>query len=578
MPYRRLSLAGLPCRTLLRSGRTFLHACLCSAILLGPQLPQAQIQADAEAQRQRLQQESEERRRQQDAPEVHLPPAAPTTDTETLDLPEEHPCFDIDSLRLEGERSESFGWLQAELRRFTGRCIGRHGIHRILQQASSRLLTEGYITTRIGLPEQDISTGRLRFVLVPGIVRGIRITGEKSGHGWRSAFPIRPGDLLNLRDIEQGLEQMKRLPSQEVSIEIAPGEIPGESDILLNLQHSAPWRLSLSLDDSGLKATGRLQATLNGALDNPLDLNDLLNLSLNTDAEHADQQRGTRGYSAQYSVPWGYWTLSLSDSTSRYLQTVQGINQTFRTSGDSRSREIKLQRLVYRDQSAKTTLQFRLLGRQAHSYIEDAEVYVQRRHTTAAEISAIHRHHLGAAVLDLSLAHRRGVRGFGGQVDPPGHAADSPTFAYRMHIADATLSIPFSMGARPARWLTSVHGQMTRNTLYATDHLAIGNRYSVRGFSGETTLAAERGVTVRNELEIPCAESGLAAYLGLDRGWVSGPSAKRLPGRQLSGAVLGLRGAYRHISGDAFVGTALAKPQGFGASGPVIGFLLNLQF
>lgn len=554
-----------------------LAALICMGVLcMGSQLSLAQSMGDLEEQRRRAQQEAEERQRQQSAPDVRLSPALPSPAADALDLPEETPCFVVNDLHLEGPRLESFGWLQSELDRFAGRCVGRQGIDRIVQYASSRILSKGYITTRLGVPEQDISNGHLRLVLVPGIVRAIRINDDAVERAWRSAFPVRPGDLLNLRDIEQGLEQMKRVPSQDVSIEIAPGEAPGESDIVLTVQRDKPWRLGLSLDDSGLKATGRMQASLNGTLDNPLGLNDQLNISVNNDADRAQGQRGTSGHSVQYSLPWGYWTFSLSDSYSRYLQSIQGTNQIFHSSGDSHNQEIRIQRLVYRDQTAKTTMQFRVLGRESRSYIEDAEILVQRRHATAAELGISHRHNIRTAQLDLSLAYRQGVPWFGGQSDGEGHSAASPTFGYRMQIADATVTVPFAIGTQAFRWQTTAHGQTTGNVLYAADFIAIGNRYTVRGFSGDVTLAAERGATLRNQLEMFVADSA-AVYLGLDRGWVSGPSASLLAGRQLTGAVLGARGAYRNVSGDVFVGTALAKPEGFAGAGPVFGFLLSLQ-
>lgn len=537
----------------------------------------AQVSVDSEEQRRRAQQEAEERLHRQQAPDVRLQPPAQVVDVETLDLPLETPCFRIDRLQLDGERLDAFAWLETPLDAYAGRCIGQQGINRIVQRASALIVARGYITTRIGVPEQDLASGTLHLVLIPGVIRAIRITDDAPERNWRSAFPARPGDLLNLRDIEQGLEQMKRLPSQEVSIDIAPGEAPGESDIVLTLQRSKPWRLALALDDAGAKATGRLQTSLSASFDNLLGLNDQFSVSVNSDADQEASRRGTRGHSLQYSLPWGYWTLSLADSVSHYLQTIQGVNQTFRSSGDSQNQEIKLQRLVYRDQSAKTTLQFRALHRYTRSYIEDAEILVQRRRSAAAEFGVAHRQYLGAAQLDLALAHRQGVPWFGGQSDAPGHSVDSPTFGYRLQTLDFTAVTPFKVGAQPLRWLATLHGQTTRDVLYAADHLGIGNRYTVRGFDGDSTLAAERGWFLRNELELPLGDSGHVAYAGIDKGQVSGPSARTLAGRQLTGAVLGLRGAGRGFNYDFFVGWAIAKPEGFNSTRPVAGFQLGYQ-
>ena len=58
-----------------------------------------------------------------------------------------------------------------------------------------------------------------------------------------NAFPIRKGDILNIRNIEQGIEQMKRIGSQTVSVELEPGSKPLATNIVLETTKKAayPW-------------------------------------------------------------------------------------------------------------------------------------------------------------------------------------------------------------------------------------------------------------------------------------------------------------------------------------------------
>ena len=99
----------------------------------------------------------------------------------------------------------------------------------------------------------------------------------------------------------------------------------------------------------------------------------------------------------------------------------------------------------------------------------------------------------------------------------------------------------------------------------------------MRGFDGEQTLAAERGVALRNELELPLAHSAQALYVGLDGGRVFGPSARYLLGDRMAGAVVGARGTVTGLHYDAFIGAPLVKPQGL-RSGAVSGFTLHFQY
>jgi hypothetical protein len=115
----------------------------------------------------------------------------------------------------------------------------------------------------------------------------------------RNAIPIRADDLLNLRDIEQGLENLKRLPTADADIQIEPASgasaRPGDSDLVVKYKQQFPLRTTLSLDDSGTEGTGKTLAGATVAWDNPLGLNDLAYISLNHDAfNHSGQ--GTGGY------------------------------------------------------------------------------------------------------------------------------------------------------------------------------------------------------------------------------------------------------------------------------------------
>lgn len=536
----------------------------------------AGVTADSEEQRRRAQRETEERQILQQAPDIRLPGAV-AIGRETYELPAEQPCFKVDHIRLESERLDAFAWVRDYLNGYAGWCIGHNGINLIVKRLSNRIIDEGYITTRVGIPEQDLSHGELKLVLVPGVIRTIRVVDSNQPGNWKTAFPVRPGNLLNLRDLEQGLEQMKRVPSQDVDINIVPGEAPGESDIVLTVKRSKPWKITASADDSGATATGRLQGAVNFSYDNPLGLNDLFNIGINNVIQGNNNQHGTRGDSLFYSVPWGYWTLALSGSTYHFHQTIKGLNQNFISSGDTTTAKTKLSRVIHRSQNSKTSLQLRIAKRYSKNYIEDVEIENQRRNTTAEEIGLIHRQYIGPAQIDLTLAHREGVPWFGGQEDAAGLPSDSPTFRYRMQTLDIATILPFKLGSQPMRWLGAFRSQVTTSPLYATEFFSIGNRWTVRGFDGDQTLAAERGWYLRNEIEIPLAQSGQAIYAGIDHGEVGGPSAALLPGSRLTGAVLGLRGGGNGFTYDIFVGAPVKRPDGF-SSTTTSGFQLTYQY
>ncbi|MFN7050352.1 POTRA domain-containing protein, partial [Proteus mirabilis] len=107
-------------------------------------------------------------------------------------------------------------------------------INLLMSALQNRLIGHGYITTRVLAPSQDLKTGTLRLLIVPGTVRDIYLnTGSDDYIRLYSAFPARKGELLDLRDIEQGLENLQRLPTVSARMVLKPGDMPGQSEIVI---------------------------------------------------------------------------------------------------------------------------------------------------------------------------------------------------------------------------------------------------------------------------------------------------------------------------------------------------------
>ena len=199
--------------------------------------------------------------------------------------------------------------------------------------------------------------------------------------------------------------------------------------------------------------------------------------------------------------------------------------------------------------------------------------------TSALEIGFNDRIYCGSNTLYLRVAYKKGSGWFGSQ--PENEYPEAPKTRYQMWLLDIDWHQPLTMGHRPASFSCSFHGQCnTRGKrLYGVDMISIGNRYTVRGFDGETTLMGESGWYLRNELAstIPALHSEV--YLGLDVGSVYGISTETLVGRTIAGAAIGLRGTFSSgLSYDAFISRAIYKPEGYHTRRWTMGFAITYRF
>ena len=554
---------------------------------------------ESESRRQEMRRRQQEQQLQREV-DVRLDDTRQNTLTPSAAESAESPCFPIHTVTLTGDAAGRFQFALKKALKETGfqsgQCLGAQGVNRIMVAAQNAVIGRGYTTTRILAAPQDLNSGTLELTVLPGKVRSVRTDTSHNDQtraariaAFQNEIPLKGGDILNLRRIEQGLENLKRVPTAEADIQIVPADAPDESDIVVAWrQRLLPYRLSLGVDDSGSKTTGKYQGSLTFSADNPFGLSDLFYLSYgrhlghtdaHTDSEGKKTAGGTQSYAFHYSVPAGNWLWSWNHNYYRYHQAVAGINEVYDYNGKSRGSDIGFTRLLYRDARRKSHIGFKLWQKENQSFIDDAEVEVQRRKTAGWQLSLKHKEYIGRSTLDIGLAYKRGT-GMADAIAAPEEVFDEGTSRMKVITADISYNHPFQIGRQHFVYDTALHAQWNKTPLTPLDKIAIGGRYTVRGFDGESSLSAERGWYWRNEVAWSFKPAH-QFYLALDGGHVSGDSAQYLLGQTLIGAAAGLRGQFQaggSLNYDLFAGKPIKKPQGFSKRTAVFGFNLNYSF
>ncbi|ORF32348.1 hemin transporter [Snodgrassella alvi] len=531
-------------------------------------------------------------------PEVNVRLQPPQIEGTVNGLPQdEKPCFAIRSIKLNGDQAQRFQFAlnkainQSKFK--PGLCLGSNGINYIMTLAQNAVIDRGYTTTRILASPQDLSSGELVLTVIPGRIHEIRYNLDNADQTHvnrirriQNEFPARSGDILNLRELEQGLENLKRVPTVEADIQIVPAEAPNESDVVVSWsQRKVPVRISFNADDSGSHATGRYQGGVTLSVDNPLGLSDLFYVNYNHDLGSKDSTvdidgnrtgSGTHGYSLHYSVPVGNWLIAFNQNYYRYHQAIAGYNQNYDYNGSSENTDLGITRMIYRNSHRKIDVSARIWRRKSHNYIDDAEIEVQRRHTAGWAIGLNHQEYLGNAILNLSAGYKRGTG-----ADHSLRAAEEEfgegTSRMEIITLDASLMKPFRVGKYNFSYDTSFHGQWNKTPLITQDQVSIGGRYTVRGFDGELTLMGEQGWYWNNNLNWQYLP-GHQVYAGIDVGHITGRTSEMQLGKTLAGTVLGFKGQIKAGGNwyyDVFMGKPIYKPQHFRTDKTTFGFNLN---
>lgn len=576
----------------------------------------------------RRQQEAERAIRQQQETKTNVQ-LSPPTGKETGQIPtNESPCFRINNLVLSSPKPEdakAFEWLtpyasaldsKRGFLTFTrpdnfdspiGKCLGANGINTVIARLQNALVTAGYSTSRVLAQQQDLKSGVLNLHLLLGRIQDIKYTSTaKAGipsypqqpdpkPSQFTALPMDSGAIVNLRDIEMALENFKRVPTADADIQIEPSSVKGAgfgaSDLVITQQQKAPYRFSVGLNDSGSKATGQYQASATISLDQLWWANDLFYLTLNGAALNGllggvnpTLPGTTQGYILHYAIPKGYWLWESTASRNAYSQSVAGLAQNYRYSGTSNNAEIKGSFMFYRDATVKSTASLKAWQRKSNNYINDAEVEVQRTVVGGFDAGLNYRQIWGSKNIDSAWTYRQGTNAFGTRPNPA-ELFNQGSSRDRTLNTNTILTIAFKAADKDWKYSTEWRAQWARNPqtdyLLPANQFVIGGRYTVRGYNN-TSLAAENGYLLRNDLGITIPSTQLEAYIGYDYGQVGGASSPLLVGQFLAGAALGVRGRVggtnSNLALDVFVAAPTSKPQSFVAAPSVAGFTATYNF
>ncbi|KKI44097.1 peptide transporter [Hafnia alvei] len=437
------------------------------------------------------------------------------------------------------------------------RCLSLYDINALVRNITQDYLSQGYVTSRAWLPEQDISHGHLYIAITEGRIESITRNG-KSSPTLKMAFPNMVGQVLNLRDLEQGLEQLNRLPSQPLTIDIQPGTKPGFSRVeLVSSNKKSPLSLNASVDNSGQKSTGETQLTTSVTIDNPLGLADQWVFSASHDSKFRHDRR-SRSLSGSVSLPYGYSLLSYLYSWSDFSQWIPFNGTQYPYTGHTQNHVLDVAHTLYRDGQQKLALGTSLTHRRIENRLAGERLSVSSPALSSLSASLNYSRTAAGGYLTFNPTYSRGIKALG-SVDDDAHYPDMPRSEFRKYALSASYFYPL---APSLYFLTSAYGQTTPDNLYASERLSVGGQYSVRGFK-EHYLTGNRGAYWRNELNWQWATlpwvGDVAITAAMDYGWVQ-PQKSLVDGGAVLGSALSLSIGERVWRQSISIGKPLKYP------------------
>ncbi len=540
-------------------------ALLFSTSAYGQAIPNP-VNRDAE----RIQEREQERQRareQEFRDAQSTPPAevdAPVTPDETQQA---GTCVAIKTINISGMQRYARSDFQAELGGLIGDCISVGAINNALRAITNRYVADGYVTSRAVIGPQDLNDGGLDITVFEGQVGDVISKADGYGKAMLAmAFPGLKGKQLNLRDIEQGVDQLSRLSFAEPDIDIAPSDLPGASVIEVKLNNpSLRFRPSISINNDGSQTTGRIQSTASLDLDSPLGLADYWSLYYSKDLQN-DPFAGTRGFGGFVSVPYGYWTATFSGGRYSYKSVLSGNGQSFSNNGRSWNGSIVIDRLIYRDAKTKIAVSGNLSLVDTENRIQGIRLSTSSYRQATAAIDWRVQRRVKEGLVSFTLGFTRGLKILGANAVDTGPGGASIKF----RKIDASLSYQSRVDVfgTPVNYIALFRGQASLDPIFPAQRFSLGGSSTVRGFRDDG-ISGGNGLFTRQQISFPlfnlfakskAAATGVSGFIGYDAGGIIAKGPDRFERGFLHSSTIGLRTQNRYLQFELGVSAPLSAP------------------
>ncbi len=510
---------------------------------------------------QRLKEEQDrlDERLRRDRPQQDVFLQPDKSDTNDIPVDEDDACVNVSLITVQGVISIDEDQVNRITKTYMARCLSLKDINQLIAEISNLYLDIGFITSRAFVQPQKIEKGTLDLLVIEGKIEKLQSPeGRMKPRQLRAAFPIEENTILNLRDLEQGIEQLNRLQQNAAQLDIKPGSDTGKSIVNVINDQSRSLHAQIFVDNSGSEPTGQYLAGTSISWDNPLNMSDSLYISL-SEATQGAPGGSSQSYAINYSIPQGYFLWSISANHFNYEQLVSGATIDLTTSGESDNQSIGLDYVAFRGQRSKWTINSDITKKVSKNYIEDVFLDTSSRTLYLGSMGVNSTYKMNSSLIRGGITWTRSFDADDATKKLSDAEAD---FQFNKYSLDLGIQGGFEIYKQSFRYSSAINYFYSPTAIVASEALSIGGQYSVRGFDQESVTGYKGGYW-RSEISYPKTywnKVRLEPYIAYDLGQSDAPDYQKNK-MTMSGATIGFRSAFANFSANAAYSTAAAVPE-----------------
>ena len=486
---------------------------------------------------------------------------------------------EIKSLEINGNTILKASEIEILKKKYIGK-IGGKNILNLMRELENLYLVKGYIAVRVkmDMDRADIPEGKIALKVLEGHIEEIRFKDKSKGKiNIFTSFPTSKGDVLNINDLDQGIDNLNSVSSNNAKLDILAGETLGGSIIEIDNQRSKKISGAINYNDLGQKSTGRDRLKTSLIFEDIIGLNDSFTGTYQKKLGTSTKYKDNENFSFYYRIPIKYWEFSVSKDQSEYLSTIRSFAHTYESTGISKNINYSVRRIINRNSNGKTSVGVTLTNKETKNYFDGIKLITSSRKLSVLKVDVNHNRRLFNGVFYGNLAYHEGLDRFGAESDKE-KGEYSPKAQFQKYTADISWYRPFNIGEQRFSYRVSLSGQYSDDILYSSEKLGIGDDTTIRGFK-ENSIMGDKGFYMRNE--IGYNYKFLEPFIAYDYGRVKDVYKDEYyekNGSEMSGASIGLRMYFNHFDMSLTYSKPLTAPSYIKKNTHEIYFTMSARF
>lgn len=381
--------------------------------------------------------------------------------------------------------------LSALYQELVGREVSLLEVYGIANRITAHYRNDGYVLSQAVVPQQQIRDGVVQILVVEGRINRVIIKdqGKLSSYNYllQYAERLKASQPVTQRELERYLLLLNDFPGMRVSGVLAPSDVPGTSDLVLEVSYKRIDAYA-SIDNRGSRFLGPFQSEISGSYNGLLDTGDRV---LYRYVVSLFQPRELQFHEARYQTPilgqgtvlevWGNYARTKPGYTLRILDIE----------GESWSWNIKLKHPILRTRAMNLWVYGQFNWQNSTNDVLTATFSDDRlrvfRHGVTFEAVDEFR---GITYVDLQLSH--GIDGLGAR-------GNSREFG-RTNFTKVNLDFQRNQQIwGPVSAFAQFTGQYAGTQLLAPEEFGLGGRSFGRAFD-PSEKTGDHGMAVAVEL------------------------------------------------------------------------------